>query len=68
MSGGMRIFICGPKIYEFQGWLFEYHYYHGPWPLTKDGDPRKRAGRKFWKMITAFDGLSEDGKKRCKLK
>ena len=36
------------------GWLFEVHSYFGPWPLKKDLDTRKRAGRKFFKMYERF--------------
>ena len=37
------------------GWLFEVHSYFGPWPLKKDLDLRKRAGRKFFKMYERFE-------------
>ncbi len=43
-------FMCGPKLYEYDGWFFE-HGYCGPWPLKKNGDPRERAGRVFYKMV-----------------
>lgn len=52
-------FICRPRIYEFGGWLFEVPGIGGPWPLKKDGLPRKRAGRKFYKVISVFDTLSD---------
>lgn len=54
--------ICSPSIYEYDGWKFEVHSYCGPWPLRKDGEPRKRAGRKFWKMIEKWEKHRE-GKK-----
>jgi hypothetical protein len=52
-------YICGPRLYEFDGWFFELSGYGGPWPLRKDGELRKRAGRKFWEMWTRFDALTE---------
>lgn len=51
--------ICGAKLYEFEGWFFECPYYGGPWPLKKDGGPRKRAGDMFWNMIDRFTKLSD---------
>ena len=46
--------ICMPKLYRYDGWLFEVHSYFGAWPLKKDLDTRKRAGRKFFKMYERF--------------
>ncbi len=56
-SGGPTGWICGPRTYYFKGWHFEYHAYCGPWPLKKDGEPRKRAGRVFWKVCQEFADL-----------
>lgn len=44
-------FICSPRIYEYKGWIFEHSWAIGAWPLTKDWEPRKRAGRVFWKVL-----------------
>lgn len=40
------------KVYEFQGWKFEYDRNKpiSPWPLKNDFEPRKSAGRKFYKI------------------
>jgi len=46
----VRGFVCGPRLYEYDGWFFEVGAYSGPWPLKKDGELRARAGRKFWLM------------------
>ena len=40
----MEIMMCGPPIYEYERWTFEWHSYMGPHPLTKDMEPRKRVG------------------------
>ena len=55
----MQGFICGPRVYEYDGWFFEVHGYCGPWPLRKDGDPRVHAGPRFWAMLARWDALSE---------
>lgn len=54
----MPVFICGPRLYEYEGWCFEFHYC-GPWPLRQDGELRAHAGRRFWAMIARFDALTE---------
>lgn len=59
--------ICGPRLYEFEGWFFEFQPYCGPWPLKKDGELRKRAGRKFYAMIGRFCDLSEKEKERYRV-
>jgi hypothetical protein len=56
----MQGFICGPRLYRYAGWYFEYHSYCGPWPLRQNGELRARAGRKFWQMIRDFDALRKD--------
>jgi len=57
-------FLCGPSIYKFNGWLFEFHDYCGPWPLRKDGELKKRAGRKFYKVIDEFVKLTKKQRKK----
>ena len=51
-------FVCGPRLYEYGGWFFEF----GPggyWPLKNDGDLRKRAGAVFYAMLGEFIKLSD---------
>ena len=64
MSEEVHGFICGPRIYEFGGWLFEVNACCGPWPLKKNGDPRERAGMVFWKIFEKFDKLSKEDKRK----
>lgn len=54
----MQGFICGPRLYEFDGWFFEDHASSGPWPLKKDGDLRSRAGNVFYTMYENFSKLT----------
>jgi len=60
----VRGFLCGPRLYEYDGWFFENHSYCGPWPLKKNGDPRKKAGRKFYKDVQPFFDMSDKEKKK----
>ena len=56
-------FMCSfGNVYRYAGWLFEYGCVNGPWPLCQDGELRKRAGRKFWRMWERFDKLSDEEK------
>ena len=52
--------ISVPTFYLFEGWLFEYSSAKpfGPWPCTKDFEPRKRAGKKFYNMFSRFKQLT----------
>ena len=59
----IRGWICIPKMYEFEGWFFEFGSYI-VWPLKKDGVPRKRAGKKFWDMVDRFNHLTDDEKEK----
>ena len=51
--------LCGPKIYEYEGVAFEFSPIIGPWPLKKNGDPKKLAGRRFYAFYKRFAGLPE---------
>lgn len=59
--------ICGPKIYEYAGWIFEESQTGAPWPLKKDGELRARAGRKFYRDIEPFCDMSNEEKKRYRV-
>lgn len=56
----MRGHICSPRVYLYKGILFEYHDYSGPWPLKKNGDPKKVVGKKFYDLWEEFAALSAE--------
>jgi hypothetical protein len=58
----IRGIVCGPRLYEYEGWFFEVTPYGGPWPLKNNGNPRKRAGNTFYSMYEKFDKLSKKEK------
>jgi len=62
MSG----FLCGPKIYEYAGWIFEFGYC-GPWPLKKNGELRKKAGRKFYRDIQPMIDMTDEEKREYRV-
>ena len=47
-------YMCRSRIYQYEGWVFEVHSYCGPHPLNKNGELKKRVGRKFWEMWDRF--------------
>jgi len=56
-------FVCGfHPVYEYDGYLFEVHSYHGPWPLTVALFPRKNIPSGFWNMWEMFKLLPAEGK------
>lgn len=57
----MRItgYVCGPRLYQFDGWFFEWHSYCGPHPLRKDGEPRQSIPARFWQTVEKFQALTE---------
>jgi len=63
----MTGFMCSSPVYEFDGWTFEYKPALGPWPLTKDYNPRKCAGAKFWAMFSKWDKLTDKEKYATKI-
>jgi len=52
--------ICFTPTYEYKGVTFEFHRYCGPWPIKKDGEPFKRAGKKFFDVFDEWFLLPED--------
>lgn len=63
----MMGYMCGPRLYEFEGCFFEYQASSGPWPLRQNGEPRKSAGKRFWKMISCFDKLTDEQKQEYRV-
>jgi len=66
-SGDPKIpdgFICGfHPVYEFEGYLFEVHGWHGPTPLRRKYlDPRLNTPKGFWNMWDRFNLLPESEK------
>lgn len=58
--GVVHGWICGPKVYEFEGVTFEFSPVIGPWPLKKNGEPKKLAGKKFYDFYKRFAALTEE--------
>lgn len=66
MTTHLNGFICLPVVYEHKGWTWEDSMHSGPWPLRKDGEPRARAGRVFWRVWSEwYAHLSDDALKRA---
>ena len=59
-------FVCFHPIYEYDGYLFEMHGYHGPIPLRKDLEARMNVPAGFWDMWKRFKMLSDEEKAKYK--
>ena len=51
-----------PNIYQFKGFIFEFHSYLGPVKVKKNFDPASAMGRKFWKAFAEWDKLTKEEK------
>mgnify|MGYP006935478085 CR=1 FL=1 len=60
------VHISRPRVYHYDGWIFEVSPVN-VWPLTKTGEPRKKAGEKFWKVYALFDSLPKETKEKYRL-
>jgi hypothetical protein len=60
-------FICGPRLYSYKGWYFELSPSCGPWPLRKDGEPRARAGRRFYQVFDEWQRLPKRKREKCRI-
>jgi hypothetical protein len=67
-SDGSRYgIITFADIYEFKGFIFEFHSYLGPVKLKKDYDPASAMGRKFWKAFAEWDKLTPEEKLKTQI-
>lgn len=65
----MIIHITEQPVYQFEGWLIEYHRTKpfSPVPLKKDLTERKRVGRKFYAALERFLELSVEQQERLRI-
>lgn len=58
-KGRCHTVISFSNIYEYGGFIFEFHSFCGPVKLKKDWSPSAREGRKFYRVIDAWLQLSK---------
>jgi len=63
----MTGWLCSGKVYTYKGVTFECHAWGPPWPLKKNGDPRARAGKVFYRLVKEFEALPEEERKACRV-
>ena len=63
----LKGFMCSSPRYKYDGWFFEYRPRAGPCPLTKEGEPRKRVGKKFYDLFDRFLDLPEEEQKKYRV-
>jgi len=55
------------NIYQFKGFLFEFHSYLGPVKVKKNFDPASAMGRKFWKAFAEWNQLTPEEKLKTQI-
>lgn len=56
------------NIYEYKGYVFEFHKWCGPTPYKKDlSEPRKTIPAGFWDMISEFVKLTDEEKEKYQI-
>ena len=55
--------VCWNRRHRYKGFYFEWHSYHGPLELRKDGMPRVRVSKGFWDAMAEFCKLTDKEKK-----
>jgi hypothetical protein len=55
------------NIYQFKGFLFEFHSYLGPVKVKKNFDPASAMGRKFWKAFAEWNQLTPEEKVKTQI-
>lgn len=66
-QGRCHTIITMANIYEYGGFIFEFHNYCGPCKLKKNWEPAAREGMKFWKTIDAWCKLTKKQKEATRL-
>ena len=55
------------NIYQYKGFLFEFHTLFGPVKLKKNWDSAAAMGRKFFKVYSEWDKLSAEEKRKTQI-
>jgi len=61
------ICVCYANVFEFRGYLFEWHPMFGPVPVRKDGEPRKNTPRGFYEAMDCFAKLTPKQRERYRV-
>ena len=61
-DGRVNAIITMADIYKYKGFTFEVHRYCGPCKLKKDGEPAAAMGRRFWKVWSEWNKLTNQEK------
>lgn len=66
-KGRCHTVISMANIYEYKGFVFEFHRLCGPSKLKKNWEPAARQGLKFWKVIDEWVKLSDAEKRKTQI-
>ena len=66
-KGRCHTVISMANIYEYKGFVFEFHRLSGPCKLKKNWEPAARQGLKFWQVIDEWVKLSDAEKRKTQI-
>jgi hypothetical protein len=64
---GVRGILTLPNVYEYGGFIFEYHAYLGPTKLKKNLEFAQRQGIKFFNSVGEWEKLSKKEKEKTRI-
>ena len=56
------------NIYQFKGFIFEFHTLFGPVKVKKNFDPASAMGRKFFKAFAEWNKLTPEEKLKTQIR
>lgn len=66
-QGRCHTIITMANIYEYDGFIFEFHKFCGPCKLKKNWEPAACSGMKFYKTIDRWCQLTDKEKEKTRI-
>ena len=66
-QGRCHTIITMANIYEYGGFIFEFHSFCGPCKLKKNWEPAARQGMTFFRVIEKWDKLTKKQKEKTRI-
>ena len=66
-KGRCHTIITMANIYEYGGFIFEFHHFCGPVKLKKNWEPATREGMKFYQAVDRWSKLTKKQKEKTRV-
>ena len=66
-KGRCHTIVTMANIFQYKGFLFEFHHFLGPAKVNKDFEPSARQGLKFYRAIDEWIKLSKEEKEETRI-